>query len=111
MAEVAEALVFLPLLLEILENRDQRGDNFGLGDFVFVDEIEAIALDAASEENGVFVFRFSDQADVGIVGPGTAVGAAGHSGGENLVGESKGVELFFELIDQGGQQAFAFGDR
>ena len=52
---------------------------------VFVDEVEPIAEHAAAEEDRVLVFRFADEADVGVVGPGAAVRAAGHARGEDFV--------------------------
>ena len=65
----------------------------------------------AAEEDRVLVLRLAHQADVAVVRPGAAVGAAGHPRGEHFVLQAELVELGFELVDHARQHALALGDR
>src|SRR5271157_4758130 len=85
--ELSESLAVLPLRLETLENRNQHGHDLVVGYVVLEFEVEPVADRSSAQEDrvgsgpglavGSDVGRAADQTDVGVVGTGTTVGAAG----------------------------------
>src|SRR5208282_5050234 len=118
--ELSEALAVLPLRLETLENRNQHGHDLIVGYVVLEFEVEPVADRSSAQEDrvgsgpglavGSDVGRAADQTDVGVVGTGTAIGAASHPYGQTFLGESQPGELGFEVVEDRGQGTFRLGD-
>src|SRR5271157_4245882 len=118
--ELSKRLAVLPLRLETLENRNQHGHDLIVGYVVLEFEVEPVADRSSAQEDrvgsgpglavGSDVGRAADQTDVGVIGTGTAIGAAGHPYGQAFLGESQPGELGFEVVEDRGQGTFRLGD-
>ena len=107
MAEVAERLTRFPLRLVAGEyGRDLLGEIVE-GDDVLVLLVEPVAEQAAAEEDRVLAEGAADDADVGVVGAGAGVGAAGHPQREGVVRQAESCDLRLERIDQAREHPLA----
>ena len=103
MAEIAKGFARLPVLLEVDEQRHSVGTTSSSANHVLVDEIQPIAQQPAADEDRVLAGRLAHQADVAVVGPGAAVGAAGHAQREHFLRQPEPGQLDFQLIDHARQ--------
>ena len=118
-AEVAEGLAVGAFGLVAGEDRDELGDDLVEGDVVLELDVEPVAEGPAAEEDGVGARsgravvvpgrRAADQADVGVVRPGAAVGAAGHPDGEAVGLEPEGRQSHLELVHDRRQGPLGLG--
>src|SRR5271157_3676600 len=99
MAEIAERLAFLATLLEIAQHGHERGDELLQRHAVAIEKTEPVADAAAAEIDGIAAGGTADDADVGIVGPRTAVRATGHPQGKNLLLKAQSHDLAFQLLN------------
>ena len=110
-AEVAERFVGLPLPFVIGQQGQQLIDNVFQRYHVFVDKVQPVAPQVATDQDGVFANRFADQTDIGGVRSSAGVGAAGHAD-RKLVGvQTHPGQLGFKPVDHTRQNAFRLGDR
>jgi len=118
-AVVAEGLPLGPLGLEPGEDGDELGDHLVERDVILELDVEPVAQGPAAEEDGirpgagravlVAGGRSSDQADIRVIGPGAAVGTAGHPDGEELGLEAQRLQLDFELVHDRRQGPLGLG--
>ena len=87
--EVGKVFAFEAMGGEVFEERaDGIGDVLE-GDDLFFEAGEPVATDGAADVEGVFAGGTADEADVGVVGTGAAVGAAGHADEDGFLFEAE----------------------
>ena len=111
MAIIAQALALHALLLEAAKDRRQQRHNIAAKHQVFQHEIEAMAQEVTADKDAELVAAAADDADVALVRPDAAVGAAGHANADLLVFESQALQFHVQLVDDAGQGALGLGDR
>ena len=110
-AEVAERLARLAVVLEEMEQRqERRGDSFALHK-IGEDKIEPFAEELSTDKDRVAVFGFADERDIGIVRSRTAVRTSGHADGKRLLLQPEPREFDFQLVHDPRQRAFTFRNR
>ena len=75
----------------------------------FEDLVESHAVGVAAEPELVFAGRLADEADLGHVGAGTAVGAAGGADNNFLTRHADFHRELFNAVDQAGQGTLRLG--
>src|SRR5262245_41712337 len=109
-AIVAKAFGLLTLADERFQEWKQRRYDLLQWNQVLEHEIQPIAERPAADEEGELVAAAADDADIALIRAGAAVGAASHSHGELLVGQSEPGQFRFQSIDDAGQSALGFGE-
>ena len=87
--EVAEALAGLALLGVALDQGGERRDDLVVPDVLAVQLVQARAVEGGAEIEVVLAGGAPDQADLGEIGPGAAVGAAGHADHDVVVAQAR----------------------
>src|SRR5690606_37435070 len=109
-SEVAKALTGQAVAGVIQNDGTQQGrDLLGLHRSP-VELVQAIPGKASPEVEVVNAGAFSDEGDLGNVGPRTAVGAAGHANGDGVLTQSGLLEDLLQFSDELGQVALGFGE-
>src|SRR5579859_5172392 len=111
MTEVTKILAGKPIVLERFEYRKQRWHDVGHRHQIAEHEVQAMPNNVAAYEERVLVAAAADEADLALVGPGAAVGAARHADAKCLILQSQALQLGFQLVDEARQCPFRFGER
>src|SRR5690606_11735165 len=104
-AEIAEALVALPLFAPALEQRLEGGDNLTPRCQIAQLEVEPISMNTPADIDDILVARPSNDPDVALVGSDTAIGTAGHADAEGFLAEAHLNERAVEIVHDAGQGA------
>ena len=97
------------MLLEVAQHGHERGDKLLQRHAVAIEKAEPVADAAAAEIDGITAGGAADDADVRVVGPRTAVRAAGHPQGENFLLKAQPRNLAFQLPEDLRQGPLALG--
>ena len=109
--EIAEPLARLPIRRISREYRIERGNKRVVIEVFRIELGQTRSVERRAEIEIVSPRPFSDQTDLGEIGPRAAVGAAGHADDNVVGGQAVTCEAVVERIEQGRQIAFAFRER
>src|SRR5438270_7390516 len=109
MAEIAEALAAAASLAVKVQERPQRRNDLVERDEVFQLDVESIAERPPADEDGVLRPAAADDADVALIGPGAAVGAAGHADADGRPPQVETHKFAFQFVEHARKCALRLG--